>query len=217
MTVIVSLTKGDQIYSALRERLMNNEYEFGQVLSTYELAEEFGVSRRPVMDAAMRLASDGFITIIRQVGCQVIEPSEQQIREHFTVAGILEGAAARIAAQEATPADIAKIKEAYLLGQAPSETGDAAKFATANREFHAAILEASNNQRLAELARQAWDLSDFYLRNERASANLLVSHSEHGEIADAIAMRELGLARELMERHLSRFWTEVELPTHNHS
>lgn len=213
MTVIISLSKGDQIYNALRERLMKNEYDFGQILSTYELAEEFGVSRRPVMDAAMRLASDGFITIIRQVGCQVIEPSEQQIREHFTVAGILEGAGARIAAQEAIPSDIDKIKQAYLLGQAPAETRDSAKFATANRKFHSAVLEASKNQRLAELARQAWDLSDFYLRNDRTSTNLLVSHKEHGEIADAIRMREPGLARELMERHLSRFWTEVGSPT----
>ncbi len=78
MTMTASGSKTDQIYDALRTRLMQGHYQFGEVLSTYELAQEFGVSRRPVMDAAMRLASEGFISIIPQVGCRVIIPDEDR-------------------------------------------------------------------------------------------------------------------------------------------
>ncbi|MGW5518155.1 GntR family transcriptional regulator [Nocardia africana] len=199
-------SKSDQIYGELRDRLMQGHYQFGSVLSTYELAQEFGVSRRPVLDAAMRLASAGFIAIIPQVGLQVVMPGERQVREHFAVAGILEGAAAKLAAINATGAQLADIEVALRRCAAAAESDDVVAFATANRSFHSAVLAASGNQRLTELAKHAWDLSDFYLQNNRVSADLRKSQSEHSDIAVAISRGEPGLARELMEGHLSRFW-----------
>lgn len=77
MTMTASGSKTDQIYDASAPAHARH-YQFGEVLSTYELAQEFGVSRRPVMDAAMRLASEGFISIIPQVGCRVIIPDEDR-------------------------------------------------------------------------------------------------------------------------------------------
>lgn len=206
-----SLSKADQIYEQLRGGLLAGDYEFGEVLSTYELAQQFGVSRRPVMDAVMRLEAAGFISIIRQVGCQVVIPDARIVREHFAVAGVLEGAGARLAASQASEADLATIEAAHERSAAPLEANDVVGFAETNRQFHAAVLLASGNRRLAELAQQAWDLSDFYLR-ARPSANLGTAHAEHGEILSALKRRDADVSRELMETHLSRFWSEVGLP-----
>ncbi|BAH47200.1 GntR family transcriptional regulator [Rhodococcus opacus] len=211
MTMTASGSKTDQIYDALRTRLMQGHYQFGEVLSTYELAQEFGVSRRPVMDAAMRLASEGFISIIPQVGCRVIIPDEERVREHFALAGILEGAGAKLAALNATEVQLADIDAALGRCAGPAEADDAAAFAAANRDFHSAVLAASGNQRLTELAKHAWDLSDFYIQKNRVSTDLRRSQSEHSDIAGAISRREPGLARELMEGHLSRFWMGVHI------
>jgi DNA-binding GntR family transcriptional regulator len=199
-------SKSDQIYGELRDRLVQGAYQFGSVLSTYDLAQEFGVSRRPVLDAAMRLASAGFIAIVPQVGLQIVMPDERQIREHFAVAGILEGAGAKLAAINATGAQLADIDAALRRCAGPAESDDVVAFAAANRAFHSAVLAASGNQRLTEHAKHAWDLSDFYLQKDRVAADLRRSQSEHSDIAGAISRREPGLARELMEGHLSRFW-----------
>jgi len=166
MTMTTAGSKSDQIYGELRSRLMSGRYQFGEVLSTYELAQEFGVSRRPVLDAAMRLASAGFIAIIPQVGLQVVMPDERQVREHFAVAGILEGAGAKLAAVNATRAQLADIDTALRRCSRPAESDDVVAFVAANRHFHSAVLAAGGNQRLAELAKHAWDLSDFYLQNQ---------------------------------------------------
>lgn len=206
MTMIASGSKSDQIYDELRNRLMRGKYQFGQVLSTYDLAQEFGVSRRPVLDAAMRLASAGFIVIVPQVGLQVVMPDERRVREHFAVAGILEGAGAKLAALNATASQLVDIDAALRRCAGPAAGDDLVAFAAANRDFHSAVLAASGNQRLAELAKHAWDLSDFYLQKDRVSTDLRRSQSEHADIAGAISRGEPGLARELMEGHLSRFW-----------
>ena len=207
MTMTTAGSKSDQIYGELRSRLMSGRYQFGEVLSTYELAQEFGVSRRPVLDAAMRLASAGFIAIIPQVGLQVVMPDERQVREHFAVAGILEGAGAKLAAVNATRAQLADIDTALRRCSRPAESDDVVAFVAANRHFHSAVLAAGGNQRLAELAKHAWDLSDFYLQKDRVSTDLRRSQGEHSDIAGAISRGEPGLARELMEAHLSRFWS----------
>jgi DNA-binding GntR family transcriptional regulator len=203
-----SMSKAEQIYEVLRSRLVSGHYAFGEILSTYDLAQQLGVSRRPVMDAVIRLQSGGFISIIRQVGCQVVIPDERSVKEHFTVAGILEGAGARLAAGGASEAQIDTIEAAHQRGHGAAEELDVVGFTEANRLFHSAILSASANARLAELAQQAWDLSDFYLRDRRTS-DLKMAHAEHEGIFNAIKRRDPDSARQLMEEHLCRFWTEV--------
>ncbi|GAB2968398.1 GntR family transcriptional regulator [Amycolatopsis acidiphila] len=211
MPVIASVTKTDQIYKALLTQLLEGRHQFGEILSTYELATEFGVSRRPVMDAVMRLAAAGFISIIPQVGCQVTIPDERKVRDHFAVAGILEGAGARLAALTATDSQLAEIREMLVRGNGPAKQNDALAFAGANRDFHSAILAAGGNRRLAELAMDTWDLNDFYLQKNRLSTDLAKAQAEHTEIAKAIEHRDADRAGKLMEQHVSRFWKFVEV------
>lgn len=211
MPMIASVTKTDQIYQALLTQLLEGRHQFGEILSTYDLATEFGVSRRPVMDAVMRLAAAGFISVIPQVGCQVAIPDERKVRDHFAVAGILEGAGARLAALTATDAQLAEIDDMLVRGTGPAKRNDAPAFAGANRDFHSAVLAASGNQRLADLAMDTWDLNDFYLQKNRLSTDLVQAQSEHAEIAEAIEQRDAERAGKLMEEHVSRFWKFVEV------
>ncbi|SFB53562.1 transcriptional regulator, GntR family [Amycolatopsis marina] len=211
MPMIAAVTKTDQIYQALLTQLLEGRHQFGELLSTYDLATEFGVSRRPVMDAMMRLAAAGFISIIPQVGCQVTVPDERKVRDHFAVAGILEGAGARLAALTATGAQLAEIHDMLVRGIGPAKRNEALAFAAANRDFHSAILAASGNQRLTDLAMDSWDLNDFYLQKNRLSTDLTRAQTEHTEIAEAIKRRDADRAGRLMEEHLSRFWKFMEV------
>jgi DNA-binding GntR family transcriptional regulator len=204
-------TKADLVFETLKARLIAGWRGYGETLNTVEIAEEFGVSRRPVMDAMSRLELAGFIEIIAQVGCRVIVPERRAVREHFFTAGVLDGAAARLAAGNATDVQRRALSDALEQSRATARARDQRAFEAANKRFHATLLAAGGNQRLTQLARQAWDLSDFYLQR-RADDDLRRSHDEHEQIATAILSGDAGGARDAAEAHLTRFGEAPILP-----
>jgi DNA-binding GntR family transcriptional regulator len=204
-------TKADVVFDALRVRLIAGWRDYGEMLNTAEIAEEFGVSRRPVMDAMARLELAGFIEIIAQVGCRVVMPERRAVREHFYTAGVLDGAAARLAAAGATEVQRRALSEALQLSADAAGEHNQHAFELANKRFHATLLAAGGNHHLAQLARQAWDLSDFYLQR-RTEDDLRRSHAEHEAIAEAILGGDAGRARDLAEAHLARFGAAAILP-----
>jgi DNA-binding GntR family transcriptional regulator len=197
-------TKADAVYDELREQLISGRRRHGETLSTAELAAEFGVSRRPVMDAMMRLELAGLIEIIRQVGCRVVVPDRESVREHFYTAAVLEGAAARLAAVNLTAGAQSELEAALRDSRSASKARDVVGFGVANKRLHAAILTAAGNQRLSDLAHSAWDLSDFYLLDRRPE-DLVRSHREHERIVASIFSGDAEAARELMEQHMVHF------------
>jgi DNA-binding GntR family transcriptional regulator len=204
-------TKADLVFETLKTRLIAGWRSYGETLNTVEIAEEFGVSRRPVMDAMSRLELAGFIEIIAQVGCRVIVPERRAVREHFFTAGVLDGAAARLAAGNATDVQRRALSEAVEQSDAAARARDQHAFEAANKRFHATLLAAGGNQRLTQLARQAWDLSDFYLQR-RTEDDLRRSHDEHEAIATAILSGDADGARDAAEAHLTRFGESPILP-----
>jgi hypothetical protein len=56
------------VYDVLRERLLEGRYPAGTRLPTDDLRSELGVSKQPVMEALRRLAADGMVQIVPQVG-----------------------------------------------------------------------------------------------------------------------------------------------------
>jgi DNA-binding GntR family transcriptional regulator len=204
-------TKADLVFEALRARLIAGQPAYGEMLNTVEIAEEFGVSRRPVMDAMGRLELAGFIEIIAQVGCRVVVPEGRTVREHFYTAGVIDGAAARLAATAATDVQRRALAEALELSGDAARAHDQHAFELANKRFHATLLAAGGNERLALLARQSWDLSDFYLQR-RTEADLRRSHAEHEQIAEAILAGDANTARDAAEAHLERFGDAAILP-----
>jgi DNA-binding GntR family transcriptional regulator len=182
-------TKADVVFYGVREQLISGRRGYGEDLNTNEVAEDFGVSRRPVMDAFMRLEVAGFIEIIPQVGCRVIVPERRTVREHFYAAGVLDGAAARLAATRDCKPERRLLQEALRESRSAARALDQRRFELANKQFHSALLAAGGNRRVAER-----------------------SHREHEAIADAIEQGDPAAAREAAESHLSRFGDMAILP-----
>jgi DNA-binding GntR family transcriptional regulator len=204
-------TKADLVFETLKARVIAGWRDYGAMLNTVEIAEEFGVSRRPVMDAMARLESAGLIEIIAQVGCRVVMPDRETVRQHFYTAGVLDGAAARLAAAHATEPQRRALAEALEQSARAADAHDQPAFEEANKAFHAALLTAGGNDRLTMLARQSWDLSDFYLQR-RTPEDLSRSHAEHEAIAEAILGGGAEVARAAAEAHLARFGEVAILP-----
>jgi len=57
----------------IKSRIDEGEYAAGDKLSIPTLLIEVGASRKPVMDAMHRLVADGYVEVLPQVGCKVVD------------------------------------------------------------------------------------------------------------------------------------------------
>jgi DNA-binding GntR family transcriptional regulator len=98
------------IRDTLRTRIFEGYYPVGTRLIERDLAAEFGVSWLPVREAVRMLVQEGLLAERSTRGAIVADLTEQQARDLFDVRSALEVLASRLAAQRATPADIATLR-----------------------------------------------------------------------------------------------------------
>jgi GntR family transcriptional repressor for pyruvate dehydrogenase complex len=112
----------------------------------------------------------------------------------------IECLAAELAAEHATPDDLAKLRG--LLADAQRKLGDFDAFTDSSREFHLAVAEASHNRvlvvQLVSLQHVSWPSHNRTLTPKVAEHVLDV----HRELTDLIEMRDVAGARRLMDDHV---------------
>src|SRR5690606_39463919 len=95
----------------------------GERLVEGQLAKAFGTSRSPIREALRRLEAEGLVQIDARRSVTVINPSREDIIGTFEVREVLEGMAARFAAERATQEDLDAM-EAYLRQRSEEHTSE---------------------------------------------------------------------------------------------
>lgn len=137
------MSRSQQIYESLIEALRNGTYAPGDRIRAEDVARLFDVSRTPVREALSRLQERGLLEMTA-TGLAVARLGRQGVLELYALRELLEGAAARFAAQHASPSDLQamrQISEAFAAAQ-----GNPARAAQINRAFHDALYEAAHNR-----------------------------------------------------------------------
>lgn len=99
---IPSVSLADQAYLLIRDKILRGDLPFGAPLSRRQLAPEFNMSFQPVSESIQRLEWDGVLESLPRVGTRVKVPTENDVREQFTLREALESQAARLCAERAT-------------------------------------------------------------------------------------------------------------------
>ncbi len=197
----------DGVYEALREAIVARRLLPGDRLAEEQLARQFGVSRTPVREALLRLETEQFATRVARRGLVVRPIPEREVLEVYAVRAALDGLAASLAAEQATPPDRARVR--WLAQQiADAATGaDHQKMAELNIELHEAICQAAHNGMLVHFMRQIHDWvrrfggPDTTFSHPGRADEALV---EHERIVDAIEAGDADLAGRLAREHMSR-------------
>src|SRR6185312_12097300 len=100
----------DQAEAALRDQILSGHRAPGDRLNEVEIAAELGVSRGPLREAMQRLARDGLVVVQPHRGSYVRNLEPDEIVELYDVRIALECAAARLAAERRTDADVTALK-----------------------------------------------------------------------------------------------------------
>lgn len=180
-----------------------------------QLAAEFGVSRTPVREALKRLTADKLIVMDPVRGLVVHEPELEEIEDAYLVRDVLEGLAARLAAQRIRPEELARLRAILDSMHQALDLGDNALVVNANMAFHDVIFRVAGNATLARLAR---DLSDLVRRFSSEAFNsgprAPTVFDDHEQILRALENHDPDAAAAASTRHLknaSDFLTQLHI------
>jgi DNA-binding GntR family transcriptional regulator len=194
-------TAVDAVYEVLRRSILDGELPPGHRLRSDVLANELKVSRTPVREALRKLETEGLVDASRS-GLVVRQSSEEDLVEIFYLREALEGMAARLAAENATRAEIDELHALFEDMEAVAARGDIALVRKLTGEFHLLVCRASHNKRLIQSlqglldhVRQAQS-STLYMPGRPADAL-----KEHRALLRAIAKRDPDLAETLARQH----------------
>jgi DNA-binding GntR family transcriptional regulator len=194
-------SRADFVYESLRDAISDGRIAVGERVREEEIARNLGVSRTPVREALQRLHQRGVLVFGAGRGLVVAQLSHNQVLQLYAMREILEGSAARFAAQHATAADVAIL---YRLQKELAEAKpDALLLVTLNRRFHHAIYEAAHNQYLTQtldMLHESFALlhhATFRVPTRRAE-----SDEEHRRIVVAIEKRDPDAAEEAAREHI---------------
>jgi DNA-binding GntR family transcriptional regulator len=194
----MGMTVRDRVTRELRHRIIFGRLHAGDRLDLDALAKEFGTSRTPVREACLELANDNLVKVAPRSGVTVIGITEADLLDNFELMTSLAGWAAAWAAERATPEDLVRIEElARGVEQVAAAGGEVA---IANAAFHRSINQASHSPRLMALIRQAARLFPDRF-SDVVPSQVDCSLQEHADLVGAIADRDPGRARGLMESH----------------
>jgi GntR family transcriptional regulator, galactonate operon transcriptional repressor len=215
--------KVDRVLDRLGQAIIAGRYAAGDKLPTEdELARQLGVSRPSLREGLKALAHKGLVESRTRRGTVALgkqhwdvldrdvlrwtakAPPDQEFLIGLVEArSIFEPAAARLAAQRATPAQIVEIEQAWR-GMADSLPHNLEACNRHDLAFHEAIIAASGNVMLMRLA---ITIRTALLALFRISGNVRESYenslAEHWAVAAAIRKRAPEEAEEAM-RHLLR-------------
>jgi len=196
----------------IRHRIRNGELVPGQRLVAAELSTLLDVSLGPLREALTRLAGEGLVEVQQYRGAVVRSQSAQDLTEIYLVREVIEGLAARLAAQAVARGDQSakSLQRIADRGRKLAASFDLDGYLAANQEFHEAIYALAGTPRVTTLARSFSDQVDRL--NNRHLANMAVlqkSAEEHQAIVEAIAAGEATRAEELMRRHVSSMGSKV--------
>jgi DNA-binding GntR family transcriptional regulator len=104
-------TLSQSIYEHLKKLILNKELESNQRINEKEIAESFQVSRTPVREAVVRLATEGFVEIISHREALVKEVSYKELKDVFQVIGVLDRLAAGLIVDQINPQDLTKLEK----------------------------------------------------------------------------------------------------------
>ena len=181
-------------------------------LDERKLSEGLGVSRTPIREAMTLLEQEGFVRTRPRRGIYVVKKSKRQIVEMITVMAALESMAARLAAERATPADIAELHG--LMDEFRDGGNDGARldeYSDANIAFHQAIIRMSGCALLAEMTENLFihmrAIRKITIHQENRAAR---SVADHFRIIEALERCDPEMAERLARDHTLGLAAHVE-------
>ncbi|RKR76632.1 GntR family transcriptional regulator [Frondihabitans australicus] len=207
MTITTDVPAAERAYSETKARIIRGDLPGGSTLSEVAVCAELGLSRTPVHEAFLRLASEELLTLESRKGAVVRPMSPSEADDVVEMREAVEAAAARRLLRNPVPADLVERLQALLDRQESciaDTPADVDGFVEADDEFHTLIVEAARNPIAAHFSRLLHDRAQrlrHHLMRIRPE-HLATSLADHRELADAVAAGDADAYARTLARHV---------------
>src|SRR6185312_12987742 len=196
----------EQVVNAIVSEIVDGELPANSRLIQDDLARAYGVSRQPVQQALLLLRDRGLVREAPGRGLIVAPLDIGFVRNLYEIRAMLDGLAARLAADRGAERAKSAGPTFIELGHAAVQSGSLHDQIEADMKFHAFLNELSGNPMIGETTAPHWP----YLR--RVMGEVLRDDSqmpqtilgEHVAILDAIMAGKSAEAEQLSRTHISR-------------
>jgi DNA-binding GntR family transcriptional regulator len=197
-------TRSQELSASIEEMIAVGDLKPGEHLDETELSRHFGVSRTPIREALIQLASVGIVMIRPRRGAVVAQVDATQLVEMFEVMAELESLCGRLAARRMSAAEHEALQAAHEACRLASEAQDPDAYYDKNEAFHYQIYLGSHNAFLAEQARALHRRLRPYRRLQlRVRDRVGASWKEHDSVVKAIVDGDGALTAELLREHIT--------------
>jgi DNA-binding GntR family transcriptional regulator len=192
------------IARVIRGAILDGSFEPGRPLREEELAGWLGISRTPIREALLILENEGLVESTRNRSTHVARFDPSGLEEVYSIRAVLEGYAARQAAELVTPEELEALRESCeRFKEVATTSDDLQKLAEENFTFHETIHTAARSARLQRMIGTVTALPLIYrsymtysTRNRRKAVD------DHIAILGALARHDGDAAGALMEKHV---------------
>lgn len=201
------------VYEALRRDILDLTIAPGSPLDEVQLSERFSMSRTPIREALVRLASDGLVTTLPNRNTIVSVIDFASLPPYFDALSLMYRVTTRAAATHHRPADLEAIRyHQELFAQAVADQ-DALAMIGSNRDFHVAIAEAGRNVYYTRLFTRLLDEGRRILRLYYSAFDDRLPRQyvdEHEEFVQAIAARDLERSDAIAAAHADQIVKQIQ-------
>lgn len=204
-------TLSEQIYQILRSDILTQQIRLGEKLTLKSLQERFGVSSTPIREALTRLVEDDLVVSYSNIGVNVIEVGEQDLRELYQFMGDLDGLAILYASTYPNQKEVLNalgenIKEtAVIYGSWEMTPREIEQWTENSDRFHLIFYDYCRNNRLARAAeKQRSQLTIFSNKYEASREYQISIVKAHEAIYESYKRKQYEKTAAMMRAHLDQ-------------
>ena len=200
----------------LRRKILTQDLEPGVYLDESDLSEVYGISRPPLREVLRQIAGEGYVVLHENRGAQVAPMTHKTLRNFFVIAPMIYAATTRLAAEHATPAQIARLKETHWAFRQAIRSGNAAERALGNERFHSVIGEMADNEYLTPSLRRLLidhtriGMTFYNPRKAELAAERELAADQHDQFIALIEAGDADAAADLAVAHWDRSRAQIE-------
>lgn len=193
----------DWVWEELRDAIIELRLRPGEPLREVALAEQLGVSKTPLREAFARLEQEGLVETTSFKGAVVTGYSEIDLKEIYELRALLEGAAARAAAERSKDETLEALRDVVDRSRELRDAGDLVGLAGLIGQFDLIVYAQVSNERISALIDNLRaHLTRIGKLTESIPGRVEASVEEHAAIVDAIVARDADEAERLMRVHI---------------
>ena len=190
-------------YTRIRDLFSSGQLTSSDIISANQYAEDLQVSRTPVREALLQLASEGFLVAVDGRGFKIKDFSAKEIHDLFEARRIIETYIVRQLVGSLSEADFAFLHRSLESMKELLEYGDPSQFLKPDEEFHLSLVRRHDNLFLESITEHIHTLVSILgpksIAREKGRQAVI---KEHSKILEALRQNDGPKAAEAMSFHL---------------